>query len=337
MFDRENAKELLQKYEYGHLPKAPKAINAEITKTQSGNYMAGKGVLEDITLTCETENGKVVFPFQFLYRSGVKNQKAIIIHNFSGNIPNKYCPAEELLDMGWAIANINYNDVTPDGYKTSDNEEILKKGFNEDVAPGKIMLWAWGAMRVLDYFGTREEIDIKNVGVVGHSRLGKTALVTGAFDERFAFTHSNCSGTGGAGLYRMPTEISEKLVNLYDRVNSYGSTWFCKNLEQFVGNEKKLPFDQDLLLALIAPRVLSVGSATEDVWANPHAELKSAKKASRAWKALGLKGLRCPKYAEVGKNYHTGKVGYYERLGRHFFSREDYNRFLSFFERNLNK
>lgn len=337
MIDKVKARYLLQRYEYGFLPSMPSVIRAEVTNKSGANYMAGKGVLEDITLRCETVNGIVTFPFQFLYRRDVVKQKTLIIHNFSGNIPNKYCPAEELLDRGWNIVNLNYNDVTPDGFQTSKNEEALKKGFLKGAAPGKIMIWAWAAMRVVDYLTKRPEVDAKNIGVCGHSRLGKTALVTGAFDERIAFTHSNCSGTGGAGLYKLPTDVSEKLADLYDRVNSYGSTWFCPDLETFVGKEKKMPFDQDLLLALIAPRVLSVGSATEDVWANPHAELKSAKKASRAWKALGLKGLRCPKYAEVGKNYHTGKVGYYERLGRHFFSREDYNRFLSFFERNLNK
>ena len=99
-----------------------------------------------------------------------------------------------------------------------------------------------------------------------------------------------------------------------------------------------MAFDQDDLIKCIAPRIVSIGSAEEDLWANPKAEMLAAKNASVAWESLGERGLvNIPNEAQIGVNYHDGKVGYYVREGRHCLSRNDWNRFLAFFDKNILK
>ena len=65
-----------------------------------------------------------------------------------------------------------------------------------------LAVWAWGAMRVVDYLETRDDVDREKIGIVGHSRGGKMALLAGALDERFALVAANGSGCGGAGCFR---------------------------------------------------------------------------------------------------------------------------------------
>ena len=326
--DREEIKRILQENEYGYIPAPPSSVQAERTET-NGYFCAGKAVLERVTITAQTPKGEAVFPITVCMPKNGKQNKVALLLNFSPNVPDEYLPAEEIIDRGWGFVSLCYKQVTDDSPVIDANARILQ---GEGVhGAGKIAMWAWSAMRVMDYLQTRDDIDKTSIAVVGHSRLGKTALLTAAFDERFAFCHSNDSGNGGAALFALHTEHSEHIADLI-RQFPY---WFCPNFANFVGKEEELPLDQDALLSLIAPRVLSVGSAVEDLWANPHAEFSSAKKASEAWKDYGKRPLVAPAFAKTGENYHDGDVGYYVRYGGHYLSREDWNRTLDFFDKKI--
>ena len=336
-------KKIFQEKEYGYLPEKPDSLTAERLEYESNNFLAGKADREYIKLTAKLNGKEVSFPFHFVFKRGLKNVKTIICINFRSNLFDKYVPVEEIIDAGWNVATVNYNDITEDkgvpdengfNYKAfADDNYIALRGKDSPTAPGKIMMWAWGAMRILDYLLTREEVDAKNVGVCGHSRLGKTALVAAAFDDRFAFAHSNCSGRCGANLFSYDNETSEHVFNI---VKNFGF-WFCDNFFGYVGNEDKIDFDQDQLVSLIAPRVVSIGSAEEDLWAYPEGEFACLKKAAAAWEKYGFPKADFPEHAVVGEKYRHCKTSYCVRKGRHFFSRADWNNFLPFFDQNLNK
>ena len=161
---------------YGDIPPAPKKIEALEKAIEGRNYFCGHARLLQVNLNC-TLDDKTNFSFSFklCLPTNVKKNKIIILINFTPNVPDKYCPAEEIIDMGWAFAALDYQSVT------SDNN--MPDGLARIYAPngeiGKISLWAWAAMRIMDYLQTRDDIDLANIGVVGHSRLGKTALWSG--------------------------------------------------------------------------------------------------------------------------------------------------------------
>ena len=316
---------------YGGIPPSPKKIQATEKSIEGRNYFCGHARLLQVNLNCILdEETDYSFSFKLCLPTNVKKNKIIILINFTPNVPDKYCPAEEIIDMGWAFAALDYQSVT------SDNN--MPDGLSRIYAPngetGKISLWAWAAMRIMDYLQTRDDIDLANIGVVGHSRLGKTALWTAANDERFRFVHSNDSGTSGAALYRERNTESESIKDICERF----PYWFNKTFSKYIDMESKMEFDQDDLIKCIAPRIVSIGSAEEDLWANPKAEMLAAKNASVAWESLGERGLvNIPNEAQIGVNYHDGKVGYYVREGRHCLSRNDWNRFLDFFDKNILK
>ncbi|NGF56362.1 alpha/beta fold hydrolase [Parapedobacter sp. SGR-10] len=113
---------------------------------------------------------------------------------------------------------------------------------------------AWGASRVVDYLFTRKEVNTDQIAISGHSRNGKQSLWAAAFDERIAAVVSSSSSTGGDMPWRYcdPQYASETL----DYVTAWNGHWFHPRLNFFSGREHKLPVDQNLLAALVAPRAL---------------------------------------------------------------------------------
>src|SRR5690606_5246431 len=133
-----------------------------------------------------------------------------------------------------------------------------------------LMRRAWGASRVIDYLITRKEVNQKKIAITGHSRNGKQSLWAAAFDDRIAAVVSSSSSTGGDGPWRYgdPQYASETL----DYVTALNGHWFHPRLNFFFGREDKLPVDQNLLGALIAPRALlyhySIVEIGRESWAN---------------------------------------------------------------------
>ncbi len=148
-------------------------------------------------------------------------------------------PSEEISDNGFACFSFCYEDVTRDNADFTDGLASLlypggKRGPSD---PGKISIWAWAAIRAMDYIMTLDCIDHKNVGIVGHSRLGKTALWAAANDERFSFCFANESGCSGAALTRGTPEEAEHLQQIC-KTFPY---WFCERYQSYVGREASCP------------------------------------------------------------------------------------------------
>ena len=172
---------------------------------------------------------------------------------------------------------------------------------------------------------TDEKLDMSRAYVCGHSRLGKTALLTGAVDERVKLAYSNDSGCCGAALSRGKSgESVEDITRVFPQ-------WFCKGYIKYAGNEDKMPFDQHWLIASVAPRRVYVASAFEDKWADPNSEMLSCVAASEAYEACGLRGLVCnDSLPQIGDVYHDGMIGYHLRAGLHYLSREDWNKMIDY-------
>ncbi len=323
---REEMLDILRREEYGYSPEKPDAVKGEVVETVL-KTAGGHGVLEKLKISFETEKGEFSFPVNFVYPTNKKNVPTFILINFRPDVYDMYYPLEEIIDNGFALAVIYYNDVASDDNDFTKGIATMYARNNPDTDWGKISMWAFAASRVLDYLETRDEVDKDNVAVIGHSRLGKTALWCSAQDERFKFAFSNDSGCSGAAYERIKHEGAETL-QVITKVFPY---WFCGNFLKYVGREDERPFDQHFVLGAICPRYVGIGSASLDDWADQYSEQLSCVAASPLWNLFDKKGyIGKIEPAEMGEHFMEGEVSYHLRDGIHFLSRQDWLRYMAF-------
>lgn len=323
--------EILSTNVYGFSPPPPKKVSAEVELVDN-KYCAGKAVHKLVHINFNTPKGEFSFPVNIITPVNVSPVPLFLHIAFRPNIPDKYMPVEEIIDSGFAIASFCYQDVTPD----ADDDfvaglPVMYAGSRRNPDNwGKISMWAWAASRVMDYLQTVDEVDSKRIAVVGHSRLGKTALWCAAQDERFIMAISNNSGCSGAAITR--GKKGEQIKNITSRFGY----WFCENYLSFANNEEKLPLDQHFLLAAIAPRFVYVSSAMLDEWADPKSEFLSCVATNSVYELLGLEGLvTTAEYAKPGTSLHNGRIGYHMREGTHYLSRYDWQQFMNYFKKKI--
>src|SRR5699024_2802617 len=204
-----------------------------------------------------------------------------------------------------------------------------KRDWSSDVCSSDLAAWAWGASRAMDYFETDSNIDEKRVAVVGHSRWGKTALWAGAKDERFAMVVSNNSGNTGAAISR------GKKGETIRQINTNFPHWFTDNYKAFNDKEYDMPFDQHMLLSLIAPRLLYVSSATEVDCADPESEFLSLSCACESYHIFNAHGVHDQSVLIPVKPIVRDRVGYHLRAGEHDLLKYDWMCFLDFADGKL--
>lgn len=325
LLPREQMLRIMLEQVYGYLPPKPDSIRFEVRKRHIPNFCAGNATCDKVIAICQINGNVFTFPFYATIPTDDKRHPFFIHINFRDSVPDRYEPSEELVDNGFAVFSLYYQNVTSDdGDFTNGLAGVLyPDGIRKrDTDCGKIAMWAWAAQRVMDYAQTlTDSLDLSCGIVCGHSRLGKTALLTAATDERFAFAYSNDSGCSGAAITR--GKQGEAVRDIYTRF----PYWFCENYKRYIDKEDTMPFDQHYLVAAIAPRKVLIGSASEDLWADPACEQLCCFAASPAFK----NGFVCPdRTAAIGEAFLAGDIGYHLRKGSHYFSRADWNRLIQF-------
>lgn len=312
-------REILLKEEYGKLPEK---LTPTVTTERMYVDFSGKATWDKVYFTFEREGKTHTVTTQLFAPADGEKHPFFIYLNFRENIPDMYLPVEELIDNGFGIFTVCYTAVTSDnGDFSSGLAGLFSTEPRKEDEAGKIVHWAYMAMQMMDYLRTRPEADPSAIGISGHSRLGKTALLTAALDERFAFVCSNNSGCSGAALTRCRCEGGESVKSIWDRF----PFWFCPNFEKYSENVEAMPFDQHCLLALVAPRAAYIGGALMDVWADNDNQFLNCVAATPVWELYGKTGLVTPdKMPECGDTLTEGDVGYHLRAGKHFQSRTDW-------------
>ena len=204
---------------------------------------------------------------------------------------------EQLIAAGWGYAMIDPSSIQ------ADNGAGLTRGIIGLVNKGQprkpddwgsLRAWAWGAARGLDYLETDPDVDAKHVGIEGVSRYGKAALVTLAFEERFAMGLIGSSGKGGAALHRRI--FGEGLENL---TSSGEYHWMAGNYIKYASVESKtgawtadmLPVDSHPLIALCAPRLVFISYGIPEqgdaLWLDQYGSWQATIAAGEAFKLLG--------------------------------------------------
>ena len=271
--------ELIQTYEYGHLPPAPPA--GAVSATPDADYVIPRRTgsnkddadvsqeplpagarREKLLVTVAGPDGKSTRFHLLLTLPPGEGARPVIVRGDLCWGPVKPEILAAVLKAGYALAEFNRTDIVPDKKGPRDVGLYLVYPEGDFSA---LSAWAWGYHRTIDYLLTRPDIDSQKIAVTGHSRGGKTTLLAGATDERIALTNPNCSGCGGAGCYRRQADKSEDITAI---LRSFPH-WFQPQFDQFIGKVDRLPIDQHSVKALIAPRALLQTEALGDLWANP--------------------------------------------------------------------
>lgn len=251
---------------------------------------------------------------------------------FSGETFKDYLiPVKNIIERGFCLVVMPTKEIYHDWRAYEDFQQGIFAAVQTTKGRQKnswatISAWAWGTSRVMDYLETEEEVDEKNVAVIGHSRSGKTALWAAATDTRFKLVVSNNSGCMGAAILRGKDGEHAKEINVSD--------WFCENFQDYNEFEEMLPVDQHMLLALIAPRYVYVTSSQDDLWADPKAEYLSCKLASDAFELYGIDGfVSSEDEPPLEVPLQKGHIAYHMKPGDHSIKEYDWSRFMDYFDK----
>lgn len=331
---RKEIAELFCREEYGFMPREHDALTWEVEEMYE-IFCAGRAELKKVRLTAHFGEDCFTFPIYTAIPKKEGKHPFFVQINFRDQVPDIYMPTEEICDRGFAVVSFGYNDVTVDEptekLQRDPLAEILWKGIEKQPChAGKIRIWAWAASRALDYALTLDSLDPKRAAVIGHSRLGKTALVASMLDERFQLAIANNSGCSGAAISH--GKNGEKIEN----ITSVFPHWFCEKYKTYAGLDEQLPFDQHFLVAASAPRHVYVASAVEDYWADPNSEFLSCCGADEVYQKLGLTGFVCEdRLPTAFEKFQDGRIGYHIRMGDHYLGREDWNLYMDYMEKHF--
>lgn len=256
-------------------------------------------------------------------------------------------PLDEIIGRGYALAAFCNADVDSDRGNVSDGvyawlaKQRTGSATNSLTSDrGCIAGWAWGFQRCVDYLVSDRDIDKSRIAAVGHSRNGKTALLAAAFDERIALAIPHQAGCGGTAPNRTAPELAKPqgngrpIAETTAVINKSFPHWFNAEFKKFNEQPEKLPFDQNALVALMAPRPVLLSNAEEDRWANPTGQFAVLKSAEPVYALLKAGGCDATEMPPLNKLVNS-KLGYYIRPGTHSMTSGDWRVFLDFADKQL--
>ncbi len=252
---REEIGAMYEKLMFGTKPRNPEKVEG----TYSGGTLT-------INVTDKGKSGKFSVKIS---DAGTKDKPKPALIGFGGGMMGGGCGSLGNSTNGLDIAKIVFNpdDVAPE----SGGGMFFNIYGGNTNNYGTIIAWAWGVSRIIDALEKMPEvgIDVHHLAMTGCSRWGKGTLAVGAFDERIALTIPQESGSGGASLWRVGAQVNkQKGKQFVQGLNSAGSEgkWMISSFKNYDGKENTLPFDQHMLVSMVAPRALLVIDNAGQEW-----------------------------------------------------------------------
>jgi len=316
---RQELIQILEDYEYGHMPPAPGNVKASVA-TAAHRISVTSGLEADYQMLHLTfgPGDKLGFDLGLFTPATAtpgSDKFPVLISLTSTTDEKSLSSASAALSRGYAVATVPYQKLG------ADSSSWAKSGFfpsYPDYDWRDISAWAWGLSRAVDYLVTAPAIDQDKIMITGVSRLAQAVLLAGAFDERIALSAPVAGGAAfrfsgkemGGGLGQGITEIVDQ--------NTY---WFGPRLPEFRNQTPRLPSDQHWLPALTAPRLFIMCNSLSDQYGRAYAAVQSY---------LGAK----PVYEFLGAEPN---LGLHFRAGSHGMTSEDWSALLDFSDQYLLK
>ena len=311
--------EIVNDYEtqvFGRIPKNIPQVTFEVSNVED-TALGGNAIKKTITGHIDNSAYPAAHPVihVVLYLPAKTGGPVPLMVIASSNTNGNTQTIKLLNSAGWAIAIFDTYSVQ------ADNGAGLNLGIIGLVNQGKprspedwgvLRAWSWGLSKALDYFETDKTINPKQIGIEGHSRWGKTALLAGAMDPRWAIVFASCSGSGGASLEKR--NFGENLGIIAGESEYH---WMAPNFVKYGGNWNGLPVDAHDMMALIAPRPLFITGGTQDIWADPLGEFKACVAATPVYTLLGKTGITVPQLPSPDVSLINGELAFRLHEGGH--------------------
>jgi hypothetical protein len=334
--------EIFDREIYGRVPKNVPSVKWEVTNTvneKNGEFdvvtkhlvghvdnSADPDIKVDIQVALSTPAHAagpvpVIMEFGFLAMPGAPGRGGLAGR---GPIPGAPPPGptwqEQALAKGWGYAVISPASIQADngaGLRQGIIGLVNKGEYRKPEDWGALRAWAWGASRALDYFETDKAVNAKKVGIEGHSRYGKAAIVAMAYDQRFAIAFPSSSGEGGVKIHRRNWG---ELVENVAATSEYH--WMAGNFLKYAGplNWNDLPIDSHELVALCAPRpvFISAGSVEKgDGWVDAKGMFLAGAGAGPVYRLLGKKDMGTTDFPPIETALVDGDVAFRQHTAGH--------------------
>jgi len=350
---RAEAMKMLEDTLYGPWPQGL-PVSISDWRIINPDYLEGRGTLEELDITIGRGDGARTFQLVAAFPAAALANPLVLSQTFSSNcatFPGEAVTSEDgdpctardfgpvasfivtqlfgeyiaeapiglYFDAGFVYASFHASDFIPDSTRLA---PPALAGLGADVNPtSTLMAWAFAFSAAMDVLEEDPRVDTRHTSIMGHSRHGKAALLAAIWDPRIEAVIAHQSGFAGASLSRSKTgETLERMAKTYPH-------WLSPQAQAYAAKPDLMPFDQHLVLALIAPRRVFLGNARRDVWSDPNSSFRAAEAASAMWEAHGVRGL-----SESGMRNFDPAAGivWWLRAGGHSVVDDDILAFISF-------
>jgi hypothetical protein len=314
---------------YGRVPKTTPKVKWEVISTTHEDYEGVPVIMKK--LVGHVDNSfypQIVVDIQLTLATpaGAKNPVPVIME-FGFIRPSWFPPQtpqpgpswqKQVLDKGWGFASLIPTSVQADNGAglTQGIIGLVNKGQPRKPDDwGALRAWAWGASRAIDYFETDKHVDVKRIGLEGHSRYGKATAVTMAFEPRLAVAYISSNGEGGAKINRR--NFGEIIENVAGAGEYH---WMAGNFIKYAGplNGGDLPVDGHSLIALCAPRPVFLSSGDKgDEWVDAKGIFLAGVHAGPVYKLLRKKDLGTTEFPPLETALIEGDIAFRQHSGGH--------------------
>jgi hypothetical protein len=350
---RAEAMKLLEDTLYGPWP-AGLPVRIGDWRVINPDYLGGRGTLEEVDITIGERPGARTFRLVAAFPGNGARNPVVISQTFSPNCASfpaeavtsedgdpctekdqgqvvnfivtglfgRYIaevPMAPYFDAGLVYASFHAGEFIPDS--ASQAPEAMAELGGEVNPTSALMAWAYAFSAAMGALENDPRVDSRRMSVMGHSRHGKSALLAGIWDRRIDTVIAHQSGFAGSALSRSQTgETLARMTKTYPH-------WLAPGAQAYADYPDRLPYDQHLMLALVAPHRLFLGNARRDVWSDPNSSFRAARAASAMWEAQGVPGLG-------GGGMRTFNpadgIAWWLRPGGHSIVAEDISAFIAF-------
>ena len=305
---------------YGEIPQRPVHLDYE-NKYFNENYAAGKAVFIEKKIILDLGEKNADFTVKTIMPKVDLPCPTVIYLSDEEHIPNRFLPVEEIIDRGYGIISIFADDIAENNgnFKLKLASTIARSRKKKD-ATGKTAIWAWALMRAVERAYENSEVDKSKIILVAHGIYSRAVMLAAALDDRVSYVIAN-------GLSCYPPLYSKENPKTAESVRDYPYLYCPSFVNEPFGDEYYALLDGCCHINVL------IGEAEDGYGSDP---VKDLRHISSLLVEKGYDKIETTKEIPTASmQIEVGNISYHLRAGTDYLSREDWNIYLDFIDKNL--